>query len=75
MVELLFHGARDVDLIHQIDAAPQVETELQGTQSEIAHPVRHARGLRQRDREFIRARIGDQVARLQLVLSCWRNAA
>ena len=68
VVELLLHGAGHVDLIHEVDAAPQVEAELQRVQAEVAHPIGYARGLRERDGEVVLPGFRDDVARLQLVL-------
>ena len=68
MVELLLHRARDVDLVDEVDAAAKVEAELQRTQAQVAHPLRHARSLRQRNGELVGLRLGNHVARLQLVL-------
>jgi len=49
MVEILLHRPGDVHLVHEVDAAPQVQAELQRAEAEAAHPVRHARGLREGD--------------------------
>jgi hypothetical protein len=68
VVEQLLDRALHVDLIHEVDAAAQIQAQLQRAQAEIAHPFRNARGLRQRDGELIGTRLGDDVARLQLIL-------
>ncbi len=68
MVEHLLHRALDVDLVDEVDAAAQVETELQRIESEVAHPLGDARGLRKRDRELVGPRLGDDIPRLQLIL-------
>jgi hypothetical protein len=68
VIEQLFHGTRDVHLVHEVHAAAQVETELQRAQAEPAHPVRNAGGLGECDRELAGTRFGDHVACLELVL-------
>ena len=68
MVELLLYRARDIDLVDEIDAAAQVQAQFQRTQAEIPHPLGHPRSLRQRNGELIGLRLGNHVARLQLVL-------
>jgi hypothetical protein len=68
VIELLLHRARHVHLVDQVHAAPQIEAELQGAQAQVPHPIRHARGLRQCNREDVRTRLRDDVARLQLIL-------
>src|SRR5277367_2312762 len=67
-VEQLPHGALNIDLICQVHAAAQIQAQLQRTQTQVAHPFRNARSLRQGDGELIGACLGDHVARLQLVL-------
>ncbi len=68
VIEQLLDGALHVNLIHQVDAAPQVEAEFQRTESDVAHPFRNPRRLRQGDGEFVGTRFADDVACLQLIL-------
>ena len=53
VIEQLLDGARDIDLIDEVHAAAQIEAELQRAQADAAHPVRHARGLRERHGELV----------------------
>ena len=53
MVEQLLDGALHVHLIDEVHAAAQVQAQLQRAQAQVAHPFRHARGLRQGDGELL----------------------
>ena len=60
--------ALNIDFVHEMHAAPQVETETHRLQAEGAQKRRRARYARQRNDVLARGRIVDRVARPDLIV-------